>query len=173
MIKKFIMKEEEKEAFRKINALPAFRAPALTEYLGYKIVACGVCGIMKFGHLVIPGETRWKCQQCGKCCTGMDGKLTLPAELPKDNTGTCTHLIKKTKKCKIQGSKSVTCRLWPFSFITDNEKHPDPIVVVSEMCQGLGKGEIITDDIYDDLQYTLLRGGQIQDAFKKGRSKKR
>jgi Fe-S-cluster containining protein len=161
------MDEAEKAKLREINGKD-FRAAEIARYYGKKFVDCVHCQLMKYGVFVIPGETRWECQRCGRCCTGMEGKLKLNIPgLVFDKDGVCEKFDKVSGLCLNHDNKPWQCKIWPFYGTYDSETHPEVLVVVSSLCTGLGKGEVITDEVYNRLVEYLRNPKQIQKAFER------
>jgi len=159
----YVMPEKEKVALKRINSLDSWRAVEFMKYMGKKELVCQVCGFLKSCVFVIPNETRWQCQACGKCCTPANGPTWLPADIPKKEDGSCSHCV--DGKCNIENNKPPVCKRWPFNYLMDSKAHPEPIIIISTLCTGFGKGKIITDDIYSKLQSILVVYGQVKEAF--------
>jgi len=67
------------------------------------------------GNVEVTPETRWACQQCGKCCHVTPDNRELMASLigePKED-GSCRHLT-KNNLCSIYNERPLICRLYPF-----------------------------------------------------------
>lgn len=180
-----LTKQEIKLA-KTMNKLPFVYGDMVNRVFKSPIPACTICKSWWYAVLVIPNETRWECQKCGKCCTGMkgpdgkkrldildnyveeeviDGKVTFtPHKLPKDEEGNCLHRDKETNKCKIQDHKPQFCKIWPFHAIR-NDVGDTVYLGITTLCEGYGKGKVITDEIYDKIVEGMKTYRQISDAF--------
>ncbi len=162
-----MMDDAEKAKLREINS-KGYRVCEIAKLYGREFIDCTHCQMMKYGVFVIPGETRWECQKCGKCCTGMDGKLKVNVPgVTYDADGVCTKFDKASNNCRDQDGKPWQCKIWPFHGTFDSDTHPEVLVVISKLCSGLGKGEVITDEIYNKLIEMLRNPNQVQKAFER------
>lgn len=161
--------KDEKKVFRKINSLH-FSYGGYMEFMKRDVPLCVVCKKFMYARFVVPDETRWECQKCGACCTGLGGKIdvkTVPGlEFTED--GACTRFDKATGTCLIQDTKPAGCLMWPFHGAQDTNMGPQIYLVVNSACPGFGKGPIITDEIYEKLLGCIKTGKQVQDAFREG-----
>ncbi len=161
------MPDSEKEALRRINSGP-FRATELAKYFGYTDFSCDACKALRHGLFVVPGETSWSCLRCMWCCRNTP-QFQIPLELPKKPNGECSYLNEELQGCTVQGQKHLVCKKFPFNTIKDDEKHPQPLLLIDKRCLGVNRGEgVIDDEIYNDLVIMVLANNQVQEAFNAG-----
>lgn len=154
--------EDEKAVLRRINS-ETFRAVEFAKYLGKTDYSCTACQALRHGIFVIPGETTWSCLQCKFCCRNTR-TILLPEGYPKKPNGECAWLD-ETLGCSCQGKKPAICMTFPFGTIKDSESHTHPLLLIDKRCLGVNHGEVITDEIYNDLVIMALAQCQVQDAF--------
>lgn len=111
---------------------------------------------------------RFKCTQCGDCCTGAPGyvwvnkdeiadlaalmnlevaefeakyvrKVGVRKSLIEYSNGDCVFL--KDRKCTVYHARPLQCRTWPFW--QSNLKSPEAWEHTCEVCPGSGKGQIV------------------------------
>jgi Fe-S-cluster containining protein len=114
---------------------------------------------------------RFKCTQCGDCCTGAPGyvwvnqeeivALALEVKLPVDeferryvrkvgirkslreyDNGDCVFFDTEARKCTVYGARPRQCRTWPFW--DSNIKTEKAWKQTCEICPGSGKGQIVS-----------------------------
>ncbi len=114
---------------------------------------------------------RFKCTQCGNCCTGAPGyvwvnqaeiealaakfQMNVPAfeakyvrkvgarrSLIEYPNGDCVFFDGIERKCTVYDSRPRQCRTWPFW--ASNVKTPDAWAQTCEICPGSGKGNLVT-----------------------------
>jgi Fe-S-cluster containining protein len=112
---------------------------------------------------------RFKCTQCGDCCTGAPGYVWVNQEevkaiaevlgksvgevrlehtrlegrrttLKEFANGDCTFFDGKTRGCKIYSVRPRQCRTWPFW--DSNLESPETWAETCEVCPGSGKGDL-------------------------------
>lgn len=113
---------------------------------------------------------RFRCTQCGNCCTGSPGYVwlselelrqiadhlgttigeirvmhTKPAlgklSLADHANGDCTFLDGATRKCRIYPVRPAQCRTWPFWGKTVETE--EAWRATCEVCPGAGRGELV------------------------------
>jgi len=155
------LSEEELGKLRAMNG-SALKTSEIARHFGREIPSCDVCSAIRDKDFVIPGETRWACQRCGGCCTGLNGKLRLLGPMTAiDNV--CVWYDPQIKGCRFQEQKWAVCKVWPFWAVKDEKMHPEPLLIVSRLCPGFGKGPVITQAIYDRLLEAVMAGRQTND----------
>ncbi len=104
------------------------------------------------GNVKVTRETRWACQQCGKCChitpENRDFMVSLIGE-PKDD-GSCRHLT-KDNLCSIYNKRPLICRLYPFFMNLDDLKKGVVDISFGKLTidmntSGFGKGESVVEN---------------------------
>lgn len=155
--------EEEKAVLRRINSGP-FRAVEFAKYLGKTDYSCAACQVLIHGIFVIPGETSWSCLRCMFCCRNTP-IILLPPEFLKKPNGECAWLDEKQGVCACHENKNPICKVFPFGTLKDSEKHPHPLLLIDKRCLGVNHGEVITDEIYNELIIMALAQCQVQEAF--------
>ena len=113
---------------------------------------------------------RFKCTQCGDCCTGAPGyvwinkqdiqtladqlgfvsieafeemyvrKIGIRKSLREFPNGDCVLFDRESRKCSVYGQRPRQCRTWPFW--GSNVKTPKDWEWVCEHCPGSGKGKL-------------------------------
>jgi Fe-S-cluster containining protein len=140
----------------------ALKTSEIARHFNRETPSCEVCWAIRDKDFVIPGKTRWTCTRCGGCCTGLKGTLALTGPMVAINN-VCVWFDKKVKGCRFQEQKWPVCKVWPFWAILDEKTHPEPLLVISRLCPGFGKGPIITQAIYDRLLKAVMAGEQTND----------
>ena len=117
---------------------------------------------------------RFKCTQCGNCCTGAPGYVwvnqaeveAIAAELGESDVdafeaeyvnkvgirrslrefpnGDCVFFDNETRRCTVYNARPRQCRTWPFW--DSNLKTPEAWAETCEVCPGSGKGELYQID---------------------------
>lgn len=114
---------------------------------------------------------RFKCTQCGNCCTGPEGYVWVNDEeiaqiattigksieetrsehtravgrrvsLREFANGDCTFFDSETRRCKIYAARPRQCRTWPFW--NSNIDHRESWQHVQQVCPGAGKGDFFS-----------------------------
>ncbi len=116
--------------------------------------------IQRMEWVPVTSKTRWKCTQCGWCCSqNWRVNLTwaeydrlkelLPIEevIVDEETGMshplfsikghCLQFDTKTHKCKIYKDRAYSCATYPFSLT------PEGKLVGSKFCKGFGTGDLV------------------------------
>jgi Fe-S-cluster containining protein len=113
---------------------------------------------------------RFKCTQCGDCCTGAPGyvwvnqaeieaiaavvgesdveafeeeyvrKIGIRRSLREFPNGDCVFFDNEKRKCTVYGARPRQCRTWPFW--DSNLKSPAAWAETCEVCPGSGKGKL-------------------------------
>lgn len=113
---------------------------------------------------------RFKCSQCGDCCTGAPGYVwvnqaeieAIAAEIGEANVeafedeyvrkigirrslrefpnGDCVFFDTENRKCTVYHARPRQCRTWPFW--DSNVKSPEAWAETCEVCPGSGKGKL-------------------------------
>ncbi len=113
---------------------------------------------------------RFKCTQCGDCCTGAPGyvwinkqdiqtladqlgfvsieafeemyvrKIGIRKSLREFPNGDCVLFDRESRKCSVYGRRPRQCRTWPFW--GSNLKTPKDWESLCEHCPGSGKGKL-------------------------------
>ncbi len=113
---------------------------------------------------------RFKCTQCGNCCTGDPGFVWVNAEeiaqlaasqemevaefeerfvrkvgsrksLVEYKNGDCVFFDSQLRKCTVYEARPRQCRTWPFW--NSNVKTPEAWEYTCEVCPGSGKGKLV------------------------------
>lgn len=113
---------------------------------------------------------RFKCTQCGNCCTGAPGyvwvnkaeieamarlldmdvasfeeqfvrKIGIRKSLVEYANFDCAFFDNKSRKCQVYAARPRQCRTWPFW--DSNLRTPEAWQRTCEMCPGSGKGPLI------------------------------
>jgi hypothetical protein len=116
------------------------------------------------------GGLRFRCTQCGDCCTGAPGDVwvnedeiaALAAHLSMEVAafeeqyvrrrgirrslferldGDCILFDPETRGCTVYQARPVQCRTWPFW--NDNVASPDNWKHTCEVCPGSGQGDLV------------------------------
>ena len=156
---------EQIEVLRAINATPeGLRAMKLAEHLGLKQVNCYLCGLLKRFAFVIPNETQWECVRCGRCCRNskplpLTSKDEGPWPLGYREDGSCSQLRGDNPpfECAIHEIGAAyprTCTIFPFGTIRSSD-NPLGWITIREFCLGKGKGRVIDEQQYLELQKML------------------
>jgi len=117
---------------------------------------------------------RFKCTQCGNCCTGAPGyvwvnkaeivaiantvgeedvhkfeeryvrKIGIRKSLKEFPNGDCVFFDNKERKCTVYESRPRQCRTWPFW--DSNLKTPETWEATCDFCPGSGKGQFYQID---------------------------
>ena len=120
---------------------------------------------------------RFKCTQCGDCCTGEPGYVwvnkreieALAAEIGESDideferkhvrkigirkslvelaNGDCIFFDNETRKCGVYGERPRQCRTWPFW--RSNLKNAQDWATTCETCPGSGKGQLYSLESID------------------------
>ncbi|MFT4303420.1 MAG: YkgJ family cysteine cluster protein [Candidatus Woesearchaeota archaeon] len=104
-------------------------------------------------NVSINKQTKWECQQCGKCCNGLIISKQKSLSIIDDGCFVCKHFDKKTKLCNIHDdTRPFICRIYPFIpniesiLSTDGIAYPrrafalENIKIHTECC-GYGRGQ--------------------------------
>ncbi|MCA9120916.1 MAG: YkgJ family cysteine cluster protein [Planctomycetaceae bacterium] len=113
---------------------------------------------------------RFKCSQCGDCCTGAPGyvwvnqaeiegiaaeigesdveafeheyvrKIGIRRSLREFPNGDCVFFDAEKRKCTVYNARPRQCRTWPFW--DSNLKSPEAWADTCEICPGSGKGKL-------------------------------
>ena len=113
---------------------------------------------------------RFKCTQCGDCCTGAPGyvwvnqaeiegiaaevgetdveafedmyvrKVGIRRSLREFPNGDCVFFDNESRKCTVYNARPRQCRTWPFW--DSNVKSPQAWAETCEVCPGSGKGKL-------------------------------
>lgn len=113
---------------------------------------------------------RFKCTQCGNCCTGAPGfvwvnkseiaalalrfglsvadfeqtyvrEVGVRKSLVEFENGDCVFFDNKTRRCKVYEDRPRQCRTWPFW--DSNIRTPQAWQQTCEVCPGSGKGHLV------------------------------
>lgn len=117
--------------FEEYNRLdPKLRGDALKK-LGIEVYNNDVLGQLTKSHFVIPGKTRYQCQQCGECCRYARKVATFTYE-------PCPFL-RKDNLCAKHETRYQVCKWFPFWVYPD--KRYGNLLVIKPYCTGYGRGE--------------------------------
>ena len=113
---------------------------------------------------------KFKCTQCGDCCTGAPGfvwvnreevvnlarevgeedvekfedlyvrKIGIRKSLKEFPSGDCVFFDSESRKCTVYGARPRQCRTWPFW--DSNLRSPETWKATCEVCPGSGKGKL-------------------------------
>ena len=116
------------------------------------------------------GGLRFRCKQCGNCCTGAPGfvwvnpqeienlavvveggdvdrfenmyvrKVGVRHSLKEFPNGDCVFFDTQARKCTVYGARPRQCRTWPFW--DSNLRTPQAWAETCESCPGSGKGKL-------------------------------
>lgn len=139
----------ELESYNKIDADK--RADTLSN-IGIIIDSDDVLGQLTRSHFVIPGRTRFLCQQCGECCR-YARKIAMFSYEP------CPFLD-KNNLCVKHDSHYQVCRWFPFWLYAD--KKFGNLLTIKPYCSGYGKGEPV-DYERKVLELVELRNSSVSD----------
>ena len=121
---------------------------------------------------------RFKCTQCGNCCTGAPGyvwvnkkeiqeiatfldidveafekkyvrTIGIRKSLIEYSNGDCVFFDNKSRKCAVYESRPRQCRTWPFW--DSNIRTPEAWQTTCEVCPGSGEGTLIPIEEIKDL----------------------
>lgn len=113
---------------------------------------------------------RFRCTQCGDCCTGAEGyvwvnqqeveelaaacgmtpavferkfvkRVGVRRSLKERKGGDCVLLDKETRKCTVYEFRPRQCRTWPFW--GSNLRTPENWAEAAEACPGCNKGDLV------------------------------
>ncbi len=116
---------------------------------------------------------RFRCTQCGDCCTGAPGyvwvtndeiaqlastigldadtferkyvrKVGVRKSLVEFPNGDCVFFDSEARKCTVYNARPRQCRTWPFW--PSNLKSPETWAETCEVCPGSGRGRLYTID---------------------------
>jgi len=117
---------------------------------------------------------RFKCSQCGDCCTGAPGyvwvnkeeiaalarevgeedidqferlyvrKIGIRKSLKEFPNGDCVFFDDQSRSCTVYGARPRQCRTWPFW--DSNLRTPEDWEQTCEVCPGSGKGPLVQLD---------------------------
>jgi Fe-S-cluster containining protein len=126
---------------------------------------------------------RFKCTQCGDCCTGAPGYVwvnqaevdALAAEIGEEDVekfedtyvrkvgirrslrefpnGDCVFFDTEARKCTVYGARPRQCRTWPFW--DSNLKSPEAWAETCEVCPGSGKGKLYQIDKIEEQRQVI------------------
>ena len=128
---------ERKDALRKLGIIPENEE---------------VLGQLTKSHFVVPGKTRFECQQCGECCRYAKKSAMFTYD-PCPFLGDDNLCIKHDQRYQV-------CKWFPF-WVYPSKKYGN-ILTIKPYCNGYGKGDFV------DYEYTLktlleLRESSIKD----------
>lgn len=89
--------------------------------------------ILAKSHFVIPGKTRFECQQCGECCKYARKVANLTYE-------PCTFLS-EGNQCSKHDNRYLVCKWFPF-FVYDDPNYGS-LLTIKPYCSGFGKGNVV------------------------------
>ncbi len=119
--------------FEKYNSLDARLRPNALNQLGIQVKSNEIRNILAKSHFVIPGKTRFQCQQCGECCRYARKIAELTYE-------PCPYLT-EDNKCERHDENYLVCKWFPF-FIVNDPKYGS-LLTIKPYCSGYGKGPVI------------------------------
>ncbi len=136
LIDKIKRQPEFWKALEAYNSLPAdLRADALKS-LGMVGNDDDTLRILTKSHFVLPGVTRWECQNCGECCRYAKKIATFTYE-------SCAFLS-DDNMCTKHDSRYLVCKWFPF-WIYQSDKF-GPLLTVKPYCSGYGYGGLVDYD---------------------------
>ncbi|MFC1759502.1 YkgJ family cysteine cluster protein [Planctomycetota bacterium] len=112
---------------------------------------------------------KFKCSQCGDCCTGAPGfvwvnkqeiadlakeletdvetfedqyvrRIGIRKSLKEFPNGDCVFFDSQTRKCQVYAARPRQCKTWPFW--DSNLRTPEAWELTCEVCPGSGKGKL-------------------------------
>jgi len=127
---------------------------------------------------------RFKCTQCGDCCTGAPGfvwvnkqeihdlaartkmgveeferqyvrEVGVRKSLKEYDNGDCVFLDPQTRGCRVYEARPRQCRTWPFW--DSNLKYPETWAQTAEVCPGCDKGKKVYSLEHIEEQRTKFR----------------
>jgi len=118
------------EAYNKLDARVRLNAQ---KKLGLNIRSEEIAKILAKSHFVIPGKTRYECQQCGECCryARKVGDLTYEP---------CIYLTEQNT-CQKHDDRYLVCKWFPF-FVYDDPVYGS-LLTIKPYCSGYGKGDLV------------------------------
>ena len=113
---------------------------------------------------------RFRCTQCGDCCTGAPGyvwvnkaeirelaalegleiaeferryvrKVGIRKSLREHGNGDCVFFDAEQRRCRVYKARPRQCRTWPFW--DSNLRSPEAWAETCEVCPGSGKGKLV------------------------------
>jgi hypothetical protein len=120
---------------------------------------------------------RFRCTQCGNCCTGAPGfvwvnqqeiealaaaigesdvaefeakyvrKVGARRSLKEFNNGDCVFFDGQTRRCTVYKDRPRQCRTWPFW--DSNVRTPDAWAQTCAVCPGSGQGDLYTLEVVE------------------------
>jgi PAS domain S-box-containing protein len=96
-----------------------------------------VLRVLTKSHFVIPGVTRWECQNCGECCRYAQKIATFTYQ-------SCAFLTDKNM-CSKHENRYLVCRWFPFWVYYDPKF--GPLLTIKPYCSGYGRGELVDYDV--------------------------
>jgi len=108
------------------------RAQALVD-LGIEAGNRDIQGILTKSHFVIPGKTRFECQNCGECCRYARKLAQLTYE-------PCPFLT-ADNRCAKHESRYLVCKWFPFWVL--NDPRLGEVLTIKPYCSGYGKGPVV------------------------------
>lgn len=126
---------------------------------------------------------RFRCTQCGDCCTGAPGyvwvnkeeiaalaeevgaadldeftrrylrKIGIRYSLEEYANGDCVFFDGQTRRCTVYGARPRQCRSWPFW--DSNLRTPEAWEATCEVCPGSGKGKLYQLDEIESQRKTI------------------
>ncbi len=121
------------ELFEKYNSLDARQRADVLPQLNINCSNPELKNVLAKSHFVIPGKTKFECQQCGECCRYARKVANLTYE-------PCVYLTEKNK-CSKHDDRYLVCKWFPF-FVYDDPYY-GAILTIKPYCTGFGKGNIV------------------------------
>ncbi len=113
----------------------------------------------KYWDLLIPGEVRFRCQDCAQCCLGAESEV-----IPLRGTEELCEFL-KDGRCAIYDHRPIYCHLFPFRAIHRRRTEGQYILIYCRLCPGIGQAPIIGWDAYEHLlTYWSTEGMYTDDA---------
>ncbi len=129
--------------FEQYNKADPMKRREMLSSLGIIVQDEEIIGALTKSHFVIPGKTRFQCQNCGECCRYARKVSTLSYE-------PC-HYLSKDNLCTKHDDRYIVCKWFPFWVFRDEKL--GYILTVKPYCTGYGKGDIVD---YDAVLRSLL-----------------
>ncbi len=101
--------------------------------LGMNIEDNEVLRVLTKSHFVIPGITRWDCQNCGECCRYAQKIATFTYQ-------SCAFLTDKNM-CAKHENRYLVCKWFPYWVYYDPKF--GPLLTIKPYCSGYGKGDLV------------------------------
>ena len=118
------------------NQLDARQRAERLKSMGMIVSDDDVLRILTKSHFVIPGKTRYACQNCGECCRYVKKVAQFTYE-------SCAFLNDKNR-CSKHENRYLVCRWFPFWVYRDPQY--GALLTIKPYCGGYGQGDLVNYD---------------------------